>query len=533
MAISSNSTSSKDKEQQKLRYYLNFAGRSELIQLLGSNVANSEQTDALSADEQISQLQQENSKDIVIKLLWCYLKTKEGELPYSFIASSLAEDLAAHKSVEENTLPLLAFVYNNILTELDKEKEHRLGLLTSEKIIENIFKSNLTDESFKEEKIKLVSNLSKFISIEEENSIKRKETRDYLVFLENLKNKLSNSKAEKKIELSTTPIEKSLKEESKRGNFSTGEFTLGDPTGEFRIPEERLHEESKSKIIGIAPNIGINEEAKSIDYEALNETNKSRKNNIALILSALIVLSLLFYNSELIKEKLKGITNLSFLRTTDIRDNISFNPTLEDIKVLPVAGTLPDLAQLEKKYSLDSLTERLTTARVDTSSGTITEVPSSKPASSPSKEVDPNKPVDLEEVESLNTIPDKGPSNNTASNTVNTTATPEIKKPLPKLPPVNLPTNTNTTDLGNTDKGNALDGSPLKSYVVEKYDPPLIYKTTTATDILSAPSLFAAKLTRVESGTPIRVTSKMGQWVEIRSNAGRLGYLFAKDAVPE
>lgn len=79
----------------------------------------------------------------------------------------------------------------------------------------------------------------------------------------------------------------------------------------------------------------------------------------------------------------------------------------------------------------------------------------------------------------------------------------------------------------------ALDGSPLRSYAVNQFNPPLRYRTLTATEVLSSPSLLASSLARLEQNTPVDVTAKMGQWLELRSTAGRTGYIYAQDAVEE
>jgi hypothetical protein len=76
----------------------------------------------------------------------------------------------------------------------------------------------------------------------------------------------------------------------------------------------------------------------------------------------------------------------------------------------------------------------------------------------------------------------------------------------------------------------ALDGSPLRSYEVETYNPPVTFRTITPTNVLVSPSLFSKSLTRLEVDTHVHVTRKMGNWLELRSTGGRTGYIFAQDA---
>lgn len=79
----------------------------------------------------------------------------------------------------------------------------------------------------------------------------------------------------------------------------------------------------------------------------------------------------------------------------------------------------------------------------------------------------------------------------------------------------------------------ALDGSRLRSYEVKQFDPPLRYHTITSTEVLSAPSLLARSLDRLGPRTPIDVTAHMGLWLELRSTGGRVGYIYAQDAVED
>ncbi|MFN8388700.1 MAG: hypothetical protein U0136_00245 [Bdellovibrionota bacterium] len=85
---------------------------------------------------------------------------------------------------------------------------------------------------------------------------------------------------------------------------------------------------------------------------------------------------------------------------------------------------------------------------------------------------------------------------------------------------------------GAPEAGRALDGSPLRSYEVQEFPEPQLYKTIASTNVLAAPSLLSSSVSRLERDTTIHVVSRMGQWLELRSNQGRRGYIFAQDAVP-
>ena len=77
----------------------------------------------------------------------------------------------------------------------------------------------------------------------------------------------------------------------------------------------------------------------------------------------------------------------------------------------------------------------------------------------------------------------------------------------------------------------ALDGSPLRSYEVKQFSPPKLFKTITATRVLSAPSILSTTLAELPENTPIHVSAQMGRWLELRSTGGRVGYIFSQDAV--
>jgi hypothetical protein len=79
--------------------------------------------------------------------------------------------------------------------------------------------------------------------------------------------------------------------------------------------------------------------------------------------------------------------------------------------------------------------------------------------------------------------------------------------------------------------GKALDGSPLQAYEVERFNQPLIFKTIASTNVLSAPSVLGTAIARLDTNATIQVTSRMGQWLQVRSTGGRTGYIYAQDAV--
>ncbi len=79
---------------------------------------------------------------------------------------------------------------------------------------------------------------------------------------------------------------------------------------------------------------------------------------------------------------------------------------------------------------------------------------------------------------------------------------------------------------------NALDGSPLRSYEVEQFNPPIVYTTIARTRVVSAPSLLNETLAELNANTPVHVTARMGRWLELRSTGGKVGYIYSQDARP-
>lgn len=85
--------------------------------------------------------------------------------------------------------------------------------------------------------------------------------------------------------------------------------------------------------------------------------------------------------------------------------------------------------------------------------------------------------------------------------------------------------------LSSPESARALDGTPLRSYEVEQYDQPKLYKTLVSTNVLAAPSHMAEALSHLDPETPIHVVSRIGPWLELVSAQGRRGYIFSQDAV--
>lgn len=69
------------------------------------------------------------------------------------------------------------------------------------------------------------------------------------------------------------------------------------------------------------------------------------------------------------------------------------------------------------------------------------------------------------------------------------------------------------------------------AYEVERFDPPARFRIIASTDVLSDPSFLAKSLARLERDATISVVARMGQWLELRSTGGRVGFIYAQDAI--
>src|SRR5262249_11255587 len=79
--------------------------------------------------------------------------------------------------------------------------------------------------------------------------------------------------------------------------------------------------------------------------------------------------------------------------------------------------------------------------------------------------------------------------------------------------------------------GRGLDGQPVQAVEVQQFDRPAEFRIIAPTKVLSAPSIISSQVENLPAESKVQVTAQMGQWLEIRSVAGRVGYIYAQDAV--
>ena len=167
-----------------------------------------------------------------------------------------------------------------------------------------------------------------------------------------------------------------------------------------------------------------------------------------------------------------------------------------------------------------------------------------QPAAQNSGQAAKGKPVEEDEIEALpeDPKPQKDARLPSVSSPKNPPAKVEQIDDSPRKTPLdgleNSQTQDNTAQVRTEDPyagsgQRALDGTPLRSYEVERFDPPIRFRTLTPTEVFSAPSLLASSLAHLEPNTPVHVVSRMGQWLELRSRGGKRGFIYAQDAVEE
>jgi hypothetical protein len=521
------STLSNLKSKEELFTALKDCKRSELISLYQPE----NNTFIL---EHLETLLEEHPKDDIIRLLWSRSQIELDIMPLSFIASSLFEILQKNEVLDH--AGRLAFLVAAPLTiKLGENEEYRIGLLLLSKLL-TCNPSSSIKESVEENALLNIAQV--FIEQEKIRAIQRREQKSYFDFidatardLEIRKKSTPNASSIPNMNAPISPLPQISSTIELHENF-----TLSEPSNEYynTIADSKHSTLNKTYTL-------IEKPIDSVSSPNKNRLAYNKKLFSPATISFLVLLLLLFIFFNPLKLQFDRI--LSSFKKPPIEDRlVSFLNSAKDNK--PLLSYLPPFHSLSVHTSstLEDINERLNNlnSRHD-----------------PSKDSSSNTPIDYDEIESLDLIPDKGAG-----------ITPAKPIPvfggggssIPSRPPSTKP----PEDLGSTDKKQeispnrqpirtgpdgraygsiqmndplqgrdsekALDGSPLRSYEVEKFDPPLVFETITGTNVLSAPSLLSPSITRLDAHTHIQVTARMGFWLEILSNHGRIGYIYAQDA---
>lgn len=515
------------------------AGRSELLSLYEAGIAEH-------LDSSLETLLEEHPEDDIIRLLWSDSQARLDILPLSFIASSLYEVL--QKGIVLGSAARLSFIISSKLClRLYKDSEYRIGLLLAGIFI------NLEEKCFlnsSAEQIEWHNLAQALIDKEKQDAVRRKENKSYLSTIEDLELKLSEIKVKPpQTDISTDPRNNNSETVDIKLN-SLKEFTLGEPS--------TLDESEKSRSF-VTTDLGISDESSKHKtknpYQTIqsNSINQKRK----LILFSICLFLIICGAFLIVKSKDTSLLASIFNSSKEHSNRIIFEFS-KSTSPNPSFSKLPPFYQRSTDSSLDSINIRLRNINGDNKS---TPKATNENDSSKSDQIiiaKAEKSNDEYEIESLDTIPESDSNIREA-------------KPIPTLPinrAIASSQNNSSEDLGSNERKEpikpgrdpnvqqirpkadgrtygppqivdpasgrsserALDGSPLRSYDVERYDPPQVYETLTATNVLASPSLLSASITRLDARTPIQVTAKMGFWLEIRSNEGRTGYIYAQDA---
>ncbi len=517
----------KIKEGNELEKALKDCQRQELLSLYTpKNIAL--------ASEHIETLLEEHSDDDVLRLLWAHAQISKDILPLSFIASSVYEVLLKNEILEK--APRLTFlVVAPLALQLGTHKEYRIGLL----ILGHILSSH-TPHFFmtEEERHAFFELIDWFIQEEKTLAIERKEAKNYFDFIASVSDNLAKALTKNNLNISGSNISISDTDSHPLDQHSaptykpgmSEDYTLGEPTEAFK----------KSELPPL-PDGTVTHTAHSSSLKAYFYP-----------LSFFILVFALFYN----RESIAAFTSSLFPAKIPLEERLLLSLNQNKTNA-PRINPLPPFYSLSisANSSLEKINERL--KNISSGSGETSRSDSTPPVSGTYSE--------LEDLEPLNNIPENGgviPEGNIpeakpiptfkgtpsassihSQSTENLGGTEKVQDISGKAPPPSLPPHTRNQQAqnqgtparqSNSSEPNELPNRPqypvLNENDVEKFNPPLVFETISATNVLSAPTFFSPSIVRLQAQSLIEVTARIGVWLEIRSNAGQTGYILAQDA---
>lgn len=497
----------KIENKDELSLALSQAGRSELISLFNENNIND-----LSNNLEI--LLEEHKEDDILRLLWASSQIKNKILPSSIIASSVSEVLKNESILK--TAPRLCFLVCSLLSRsLIEEKEYRIGLLILSNITTLDFDIFFNTDDEKELFLKL---LDFFIKEEKTLAVDRKEEKSYFDYLnnteKNLKEIILNKKSSKfkNSNNSSSNFEKTLNIDNKNPNIILSEPSIGFISSKNENIKEHVRERN--------------------DNSNLHNLNYLSKNiKFTLSITLLIFISIIYFRDTIHRYIFQDNIGIEEKLIISFSDSSNFKPS---------ATSLPPFSNLSSNATqLEEINERL--------KGILTQ--NNKPSIKNENNNIKHKPyLEIEDLESINDIPE-------SEGEIPEAKIPEAK-PIPKfnssiepkkLPiPENLGTSENPVkvDSKNDNKSNSQNYPhatpqqniqnqypPIKNDEAEYFNPPLVFETTSATNVLSAPTYFSPSITRLHAKSLVEVTARLGIWLEIKSNAGQIGYILEQDTI--
>lgn len=414
-------------------------------------------------------LEEKSEHSIVEKLWWIRCQLNLKLLPSSTLVTPLEE---AYEKIDERSTLLAASTYLNASKSLIKSKQTRLAVLTSRKALELLKESEIA-EVYKES-----------LEKELEDANNKKQSTKYISELEDELKKLSN------IGLIEKPRER---------------YTL-DKASNKEIANNNELEDAETN-------------SKKQIQRADKKTKKKKKSfPLGYILAGLFFMLL-------------GLSyNFIFTKESSLLTNIDYN-----IKVPNPIAPKSDISQNSKVEELELTSSDLNQAKLNEVEQRITSIQTENEIVE--QEVSKDTVEDSKVVDSVVEDSEQGPPSYTENKNTQDYSNDIDLEPIPreKIPDVQPRRNTQRPELIDQSPRRVAPTLPkssrgIKAYDVERFDPPLKYKTITSTEVLSAPSLLSNSLARLKTDTHVLVIRRMGLWLEIQSTQGSIGYIYAQDA---
>ncbi len=461
---------------------------------------------------QIDKLLATTPNDPKIKLWWVKCQLVIGSVPFMALSAPLEE---MNKELKEN--PKLSLLSANVhlyaAERLFSRQQHRLGVTMFQRAFLFARTSNsISTSTQKEMKYLLIETLEDEIERAEANA----EKRDYI---NELQKKFNDIKSVLIEEPESNPKATSPKGETKESNekISAKTFT------------------SKS-IIDAAKESSSEENIIPEKHE--NTSHSSNLRNGIIIVAVIILLSYGTYSliPEEKVERTGNSTKVALHKQNPIEKPAEAPPKQEkkvEVKANPVVEALKAAGERMKEIG-NNIPEEPTEEKE------VIDIEPEPPAT-----YDPSSSISNNKFGTPEIDPDKTPELNPAllGNTKVEELTTSAQIDSPSGRQVNKDSLRQSPDgrvfAPEVDDPNAspykdrqeLDGSPLHAYKVEILKTPVLYRTITATDVLSQPSYVSRSVVRLEANAKIQVVAKMGKWLELRSQQGRRGYILAQDAI--
>jgi hypothetical protein len=452
----------------------------------------------------------EQPEDVEIRLWWVRLQLELCQVPSAVLSAPL-EELFQSASTLGSFSALSSTTYLKAGSSLLSKTQIRLGLL----MIERGIKLNESSNIFARQDADELDNL--FLQMLESEKIQaplRRESREYIDSLD-----------ERILETQTR-----LERRSSESGVSE--------TSNIEVPASTPSLFTSKSILAAA----MDETSTSNSEETNVVSSEENGNDVSKKRFAVFLGTCLFFFICLVTA---GYLAFSTSKHSLLEQGISIHTTIPKIAE-PNGPSLNELAvkvsaAADPKKNLDSLGRRIKDLAFGAGAKKTTTI------EQVSAEIPDSRTIDDGELESLNKVPDTSPEaipknklpksnpERFAKTRVSSVGTSPRKTKAPELSGSSSSQDNRGSTVRDPYAGKSaktVDGTPLRSYEVQHFDPPQLFKTITSTSVLATPSLLSKAMARLENGSHIHCTRKMGPWLEIVSLQGKIGYILAQDASP-